>query len=272
MIDQAEIQKIQVANSELETTLKTKNKLLSREEKEAADNASKAAKKTVTPTLNTLQVAGNNPKSATAFGDDMFKYGGADIDAGATAKSSSGGFKGFVNGIKYMFMHGGTDVDVTGTSEQNSNLSILDATNKDLKDYEAYTKKIRKLREEQANSTSVAESKQIGNEIEQAEKMKDILETNLSTRQEELDTMMKAVSVNGEGTKALDGYEELFSQLKTKMTQISTKDLTDTEKALSSLNTFFDGSMGKNAIKEELQDTILLCKIIQKLKFKYRDL
>lgn len=256
MIDQAEIQKIQVANSELETTLKTKNKLLSREEKEAADNASKAAKKTVTPTLNTLQVAGNNPKSATAFGDDMFKYGGADIDAGATAKSSSGGFKGFVNGIKYMFMHGGTDVDVTGTSEQNSNLSILDATNKDLKDYEAYTKKIRKLREEQANSTSVAESKQIGNEIEQAEKMKDILETNLSTRQEELDTMMKAVSVNGEGTKALDGYEELFSQLKTKMTQISTKDLTDTEKALSSLNTFFDGSMGKNAIKEELQDAV----------------
>lgn len=256
MIDQAEIQKIQVANSELETTLKTKNKLLSREEKEAADNASKAAKKTVTPTLNTLQVAGNNPKSATAFGDDMFKYGGADIDAGATAKSSSGGFKGFVNGIKYMFMHGGTDVDVTGTSEQNSNLSILDATNKDLKDYEAYTKKIRKLREEQANSTSVAESKQIGNEIEQAEKMKDILETNLSTRQEELDTMMKAVSVNGEGTKALDGYEELFSQLKTKMTQISTKDLTDTEKALNSLNTFFDGSTGKNAIKEELQDAV----------------
>ena len=68
--------------------------------------------------------------------------------------------------------------------------------------------------------------------------------------------MMKALSVNGEGVEALSKHGESFNNLKSIVNAISNKDLSSTENALSSLNTFFDGSTGKNAIKDRLQDAV----------------
>lgn len=68
--------------------------------------------------------------------------------------------------------------------------------------------------------------------------------------------MMKALSVNGEGVEALAEHSKGFNNIKSIVNAISNKDLNSTEKALSSLNTFFDGSTGKNAIKDRLQDAV----------------
>ena len=210
LVDQAEVQKIQVANTQLEGTLKNKQNILSQEQKEAAVDAEKNLKKKVNP---------NVKKSK----DGTYEYVGT-------------------NGV------------AAGTGAEHQN--VIDATEQDLKGYQEYSDKIAKLREKQSKATSASESKAIEKQIKEAETAKDKIRSSLDSRQEELSTMMKALSVNGEGVKALSGHSKGFDNLKSIVNAISNKDLNSTEKALSSLNTFFDGSTGKNAIKEELQDAV----------------
>ena len=210
LVDQAEVQKIQVANTQLEGTLKNKQNILSQEQKEAAADAEKNLKKKINP---------NVKKSK----DGTYEYVGT-------------------NGV------------AAGTGAEHQN--VIDATAQDLKGYQEYSDKIAKLREKQSKATSASESKAIEKQIKEAETAKDKIGSSLDSRQEELSTMMKALSVNGEGVKALSGHSKGFDNLKSIVNAISNKDLNSTEKALSSLNSFFDGSTGKNAIKEELQDAV----------------
>lgn len=210
LVDQAEVQKIQVANTQLEGTLKNKQNILSQEQKEAAVDAEKNLKKKVNP---------NVKKSK----DGTYEYVGT-------------------NGV------------AAGTGAEHQN--VIDATAQDLKGYQEYSDKIAKLREKQSKATSASESKAIEKQIKEAETAKDKIGSSLDSRQEELSTMMKALSVNGEGVEALSGHSKGFDNLKSIVNAISNKDLNSTEKALSSLNSFFDGSTGKNAIKEELQDAV----------------
>ena len=210
LVDQAEVQKIQVANTQLEGTLKNKQNILSQEQKEAAADAEKNLKKKVIPNVRKNK-------------DGTYEYGGA-------------------NGVG------------AGIAEKPQN--VIDATAQDLKGYQEYSDKIVKLREKQSKATSTSESKAIEKQIKEAETAKDKIGSSLDSRQEELSTMMKALSVNGEGVDALSGHSKGFDNLKSIVNAISNKDLNSTEKALSSLNSFFDGSTGKNAIKEELQDAV----------------
>lgn len=210
LVDQAEVQKIQVANTQLEGTLKNKQNILSQEQKEAAADAEKNLKKKINP---------NVKKSK----DGTYEYVGT-------------------NGV------------AAGTGAEHQN--VIDATAQDLKGYQEYSDKIAKLREKQSKATSASESKAIEKQIKEAETAKDKIGSSLDSRQEELSTMMKALSINGEGVKALSGHSKGFDNLKSIVNAISNKDLNSTEKALSSLNSFFDGSTGKNAIKEELQDAV----------------
>lgn len=211
LVDQAEVQKVQVANTQLKGTLKNKRNILSQEQKEAAADAEKNLKKKVSP--NVIQNEDGN----------------------------------------YEYIGAGTGVGV-GTNPRPQN--VIDATAQDLKGYQKYSDKIEKLREKQSKATSTSESKAIEKQIKEAETAKDKIGSSLDSRQEELSTMMKALSVNGEGVEALSGHNKGFDNLKSIVNAISNKDLNSTEKALSSLNSFFDGSTGKNAIKEELQDAV----------------
>lgn len=211
LVDQAEVQKVQVANTQLKGTLKNKQNILSQEQKEAAADAEKNLKKKVSP--NVIQNEDGN-----------YEYIGAGTGAGV------------------------------GTNPRPQN--VIDATAQDLKGYQEYSDKIAKFREKQSKATSASESKAIEKQIKEAETAKDKIGSSLDSRQEELSTMMKALSVNGEGVEALSGHSKGFDNLKSIVNAISNKDLNSTEKALSSLNTFFDGSTGKNAIKEELQDAV----------------
>ena len=210
LVDQAEVQKVQVANNQLKGTLKNKQNILSQEQKEAAANAEKNLKKKIIPNVRKNK-------------DGTYEYGGA-------------------NGVG------------AGIAEKPQN--VIDATAQDLKGYQEYSDKIAKLREKQSKATSASESKAIEKQIKEAETAKDKIGSSLDSRQEELSTMMKALSVNGEGVEALSGHSKGFDNLKSIVNAISNKDLNSTEKALSSLNSFFDGSTGKNAIKEELQDAV----------------
>lgn len=210
LVDQAEVQKVQVANNQLKGTLKNKQNILSQEQKEAAADAEKNLKKKINP---------NVKKSK----DGTYEYVGT-------------------NGV------------AAGTGAEHQN--VIDATAQDLKGYQEYSDKIAKLREKQSKVTSASESKAIEKQIKEAETAKDKIGSSLDSRQEELSIMMKALSVNGEGVEALSGHSKGFDNLKSIVNAISNKDLNSTEKALSSLNSFFDGSTGKNAIKEELQDAV----------------
>ena len=210
LVDQAEVQKIQVANTQLKGTLKNKQNILSQEQKEAAVDAEKNLKKKVNP---------NVKKSK----DGTYEYVGT-------------------NGV------------AAGTGAEHQN--VIDATAQDLKGYQEYSDKIAKLREKQSKATSTSESKAIEKQIKEAETAKDKIGNSLDSRQEELSTMMKALSVNGEGVKALSEHGESFNSLKSIVNAISDKDLTGVEKTLSVLNSYFDGSTGSNAIKDQLQSAV----------------
>lgn len=56
LVDQAEVQKIQVANTQLEGTLKNKQNILSQEQKEAAADAEKNLKKKINPNVKNLKM------------------------------------------------------------------------------------------------------------------------------------------------------------------------------------------------------------------------
>lgn len=211
LVDQAEVQKVQVANTQLKGTLKNKQNILSQEQKEAAADAEKNLKKKVSP--NVIQNEDGN----------------------------------------YEYIGAGTGVGV-GTNPRPQN--VIDATAQDLKGYQEYSDKIEKLRKKQSKATSASESKAIEKQIKEAETAKDKIGSSLDSRQEELSTMMKALSVNGEGAEGLSKHRESFDNLKSIVNAISNKDLNSTGKALSSLNSFFDGSTGKNAIKDRLQDAV----------------
>lgn len=211
LVDQAEVQKVQVANTQLKGTLKNKQNILSQEQKEAAADAEKNLKKKVSP--NVIQNEDGN----------------------------------------YEYIGAGTGVGV-GTNPRPQN--VIDATAQDLKGYQEYSDKIEKLRKKQSKATSASESKAIEKQIKEAETAKDKIGSSLDSRQEELSTMMKALSVNGEGVEGLSKHRESFDNLKSIVNAISNKDLNSTGKALSSLNSFFDGSTGKNAIKDRLQDAV----------------
>lgn len=99
-----------------------------------------------------------------------------------------------------------------------------------MKGYQEYSDKIAKLREKQSKATSVSESKAIEKQIKEAETAKDKIGSSLDSRQEELSTMMKALSVNGEGVEALAEHSKGFNNIKSIVNAISNKDLNSTEK------------------------------------------
>ena len=77
---------------------------------------------------------------------------------------------------------------------------------------------------------------------------------DIDSRQEDLSTALAAVSENGAGEKALKGYENEFKELKSAANAYANVDLTESQSALAELNDYFDGSVSKNAIKQQLED------------------
>lgn len=82
------------------------------------------------------------------------------------------------------------------------------------------------------------------------------LHADLDAKATDLSTLLSAFSVDGEGLFALSDYEEEFKSVKRALSSITEMDMSPMEKQLSRLDSFFDGSFGKNAIKDQLLDAV----------------
>lgn len=226
LIDQAEISKIDSANSSLERTLELKNLSYTTEQKEAANYAKDTLNKTTKNRASTSERSLGN-KYDKDYYDNM-----------------------------------------TNSNKYNQG-TLIESTQTDLRAIEDYTDKIEELRkkkekalkEEKNNKDSSflslfnkKDSEKIQKEIDDYSDEIDKIQSDVSSKQEDLSDLLSAFSVNGEGLVALSGFEKEFNSVKNAIDEINGVDLSPAEKALKNLNNYFDGSTGKNAIKDQLKD------------------
>lgn len=226
LIDQAEISKIDSANSSLERTLELKNLSYTTEQKEAANYAKDTLNKTTKNRASTSERSLGN-KYDKDYYDNM-----------------------------------------TNSNKYNQG-TLIESTQTDLRAIEDYTDKIEELRkkkekalkEEKNNKDSSflslfekKDSEKIQKEIDDYSDEIDKIQSDVSSKQEDLSTLLSAFSVDGEGLVALSGFEREFNSVKNAIDEINGVDLSPAEKALKNLNNYFDGSTGKNAIKDQLKD------------------
>lgn len=226
LIDQAEISKIDSANSSLERTLELKNLSYTTEQKEAANYAKDTLNKTTKNRASTSERSLGN-KYDKDYYDNM-----------------------------------------TNSNKYNQG-TLIESTQTDLKAIKDYTDKIEELRkkkekalkEEKNNKDSSflslfkkKDSEKIQKEIDDYSDEIDKIQSDVSSKQEDLSDLLSAFSVDGKGLVALSGFEKEFNSVKNAIDEINGVDLSPAEKALKNLNNYFDGSTGKNAIKDQLKD------------------
>lgn len=134
------------------------------------------------------------------------------------------------------------------------NVGVVDAVKEDVKAIKDYEDKIAELEKKQAGfDVGSKKWKQAEEDINSYNKAIQTLTSDLDSKQADLTTLLKSFSADGEGTTALSGYEEQFNAIKDALNSINNIDLSPDEQALANLQSYFDGSTGKNAIKDQLQ-------------------
>ena len=213
LTDQSEIDKISTANSELERQIKLKKLIITSEQKEAADDARDALKRTT-------ESAAKKYKPAVSSGE-YTKYA-EEIQASA-------------------FGSGDTD--------------LVTAINDDLEAIAEYEKGIAEAQKTLGKKkASKKEKKNAENDKKEYQNAIDKLQEDLNQKSQEGGELLSSLSVEGKGIEALGGYEKEFKVLKKALDDITTIDLSPTQKALKNLDNFFDGTTGSNVIKEQLKE------------------
>ena len=230
LVDQTEVDKISTANASLERTLELKNLALTSEQKEAADKAKKTLEKEV---------------SAQAYDSDFklrTKYEENYVGMPKQRKYQSGNLIQSISSD----MKAIDDYKKTIDDLQNQQLEAekVEEKQKDKKWYQYHLTDFFKKKD----------SEKLQTQIDDYTKEMDKIQSEVDDKQTELQTLLSAFSVNGEGLKALPGYESWFNQVNNMLTQISTSGKSASEKALASLNAFFDGSISKKAILNQLKE------------------
>lgn len=233
LIDQSELSKISLANSSLERTLELKQQAYTLEQKAAADLAKETlSKETKNEAVNSERTLG-------------MKY-------------NKDYYNNMTNNSKYKYG------------------DLLESVQTDIKAVDDYKKKIEKLNEEKTKAEiseldnskkksppsllSWIESKnkksdKLQKEIDDYSATIDKIQSDVTSKETELSTLLSAFSIDGNGTEALSGYEKEFNAVKNALDSISSSTLSGSEKAISKLNSYFSSSSG-SSMKQYLEDIV----------------
>lgn len=233
LIDQSELSKISLANSSLERTLKLKQQAYTLEQKAAADLAKETlSKETKNEAVNSERNLGMK------YNEDYYNN--------------------MTNNSKYKYG------------------DLLESVQTDIKAVDDYKKKIEKLNEEKTKAEiseldnskkkstpsllSWIESKnkksdKLQKEIDDYSATIDKIQSDVTSKETELSTLLSAFSIDGNGTEALSGYEKEFNAVKNALDSISSSTLSGSEKAISKLNSYFSSSSG-SSMKQYLEDIV----------------
>ena len=229
LVDQTEVDKISTANASLERTLELKNMSLTSEQKETADKAKKTLKKQINSVAYDLDNTLRTKYEDNYVGmPEQRKYQSGDILK--TVKSELEAVEDYKKTISDLQDKKLDAENVEGSDKNQSWFSKFKGF---------FVKK---------------DSEKIQDQIDDYDNAMKKIQSDIDNKQTELSTLLSAFSVDGKGIEALPGYEKYFNLVNDMLSQVSSSGKSASQKALASLNTFFDGSVSKNAIKKQLVD------------------
>lgn len=138
-----------------------------------------------------------------------------------------------------------------------NNVNIVDAVTEDVAAIQEYENAIEKA--EKAMKDLDPDSKAWKEQEENINSYNEAIEKlteDLNTKETDLSTLLSAFSVDGEGLVALDGFEKEFEAVKDAIENLNNINLSPAEQKLAKIESFFDGSVGKNFIKEYLLEAV----------------
>lgn len=136
---------------------------------------------------------------------------------------------------------------------QVNNVGVVEAVNENVLAIQEYENAIEKA--EKAMKDLDPDSKAWKEQEESINSYNEAIEKlteDLNTKETDLTTLLSAFSVNGEGLVALDGFEKEFKSVKDAVENLNNINLSPAEQKLAKIESFFDGSSSKNAIKDRL--------------------
>lgn len=139
---------------------------------------------------------------------------------------------------------------------QVNNVGVVEAVNENVLAIQEYENAIEKA--EKAMKDLDPDSKAWKEQEENINSYNEAIEKlteDLNTKETDLTTLLSAFSVDGEGLVALDGFEKEFKSVKDAVENLNNINLSPAEQKLAKIESFFDGSAGKNFIKDELLET-----------------
>ena len=139
--------------------------------------------------------------------------------------------------------------------QDTRNVNVVDAIKEDIAAIETYEQEIENAEKRQKKLTPESSSwKKAEKDIKAYNEAINELTSDIDTKEADLNALLSAFSENGEGLKALDGFEDEFKEVKSAFEALNNMNLRPAERALNDLNSYFDGSSGNNFIKDLLTD------------------
>lgn len=233
LVDQTEIDKIKLGNDELERTLKLKEQVVTSEQRQAAEDAKDLLNKYKSMDMPDYKILHWNPWKKDDIRDEL----------------------------KEFYKNPGLDINI---NENDGAISRTGSLESYLGFYQKYQDLLVKAQEKAGKAKSQKARKMYESDAKTLQEAIDSMDSELQEKASDITDILNSFSENGEGLTALSGYEKQFEEARSMLRLITDKDLTDAQKSLNALSSFFDGSFGKNALKTELQDSAGSAEELQK--------
>ena len=138
-------------------------------------------------------------------------------------------------------------------ADQIGNVNVVDAVKDNVEAASEYEEKIKELEATQSKfepgSTKWNEAQQ---DIDSYNKAINTLISDVDAKVPELESLLQALSVDGAGGTALEGYEKQFKQVQDALNAVNNMDLSPAEQKLQSVKDFFEGTETHNFLKDEM--------------------
>lgn len=138
-------------------------------------------------------------------------------------------------------------------ADQIGNVNVVDAVKDNVEAVSEYEEKIKELEATQSKfepgSTKWNEAQE---DIDSYNEAINTLMSDVDAKVPELESLLQALSVDGAGGTALEGYEKQFKQVQDALNAVNNMDLSPAEQKLQSVKDFFEGTETHNFLKDEM--------------------
>ena len=137
--------------------------------------------------------------------------------------------------------------------DQIGNVNVIDAVKDNVDAISEYEEKIKELEITQYGFKPGSDKwNEAQEDIDAYNEAINTLMSDVDTKVPELESLLQALSVDGAGGTALDGYEKQFKEIQDALNSVNNMDLSPAEQKLQSVKDFFEGTESHNFLKNEM--------------------